>query len=118
MKREKTTYPTQRIAECEDCDARWEGRNALGLAALHTDHHGHTTRAECIKVTKFKPLNDQPKLRFRAVHEEGTWWVKDCADPAHPKRAGGPVGRTTAHRLARRFNDEAQPQEQDHAREV
>ena len=91
---------------CEGHDGK--ERNALGLAAKHTDLYGHTTRAEC-QPTSSEFSRPGPKLRFRAVRQEGTWWIKDYRDPKHPVVVGGPFSRTHAQRLAKRFNEEKEP---------
>lgn len=39
--------------ECEDCGKKFTSKNALAVAARHTDATGHTTRVETGYSTKF-----------------------------------------------------------------
>lgn len=45
----------KRRAWCLDCAKRWEGPNALAVAARHTAAHRHTTRAEAATEHAFVP---------------------------------------------------------------
>lgn len=53
-RRTKVTKPHCE-AECLDCDWTLVSANALGVAAQHTDRHGHETRVEVTRVIRYVP---------------------------------------------------------------
>lgn len=45
----------RKTARCLDCPKRWDGPNALAVAARHTAAHGHTCMGETSTVHTYAP---------------------------------------------------------------
>lgn len=48
-------------AECYECNWRCEARNAVGLAAQHTDRTGHVCASQQTLVTTYGPSGTPPE---------------------------------------------------------
>ncbi len=68
----------RKYATCLDCPSRWDGANALAVAARHAAAHGHTVTGTCHTEHSYMPLCPAPsrmptrqELLNRAGTEEG-----------------------------------------------
>ena len=53
MSRVSKTVVVNAFGNCERCSARWNGKNALALAAQHHDRTGHVTVADQTQRTRY-----------------------------------------------------------------
>jgi hypothetical protein len=57
-------------AECQDCGWTALTRNALGLAAQHSDRHGHFVRIEQTTGVSYGPADHPEILRRETIQAE------------------------------------------------
>lgn len=57
----RVTYTCRTVrAWCDDCGKSWHSKNAQGVAAQHTDKHGHITHVEIAQSVSYYPRDRVP----------------------------------------------------------